>query len=96
MLKSSPEGVILPIKVIPKAHRNEIVGWESGELKVRITTAPEGGNANAALLRLLAKHLGLSPSSLSLAYGARSRHKRVCIADLNVEEVLHRLPTLLP
>ncbi len=91
MLKETSKGVIVPIKVIPRSHRNEIVGWENEELKVRITAVPEKGNANDALIRFLAKHFHLSPSSLTLVSGSTSRHKRICINGLSLNEVAQAL-----
>lgn len=93
MLKESNEGVIVPIKVIPKSNRNEMIGWENEELRVRITAVPEKGNANEMLIRFLAKHFHLSPSSITLVYGSASRHKRVLIKGLSLNEVKERLPS---
>lgn len=95
MLKETSTGVVIPIKVIPKSHRNEIVGWENGELKVRITAAPEKGNANEALIRFLAKYFHLSPSCLTLVYGPASRHKRICISGLTLKEATQALSIVL-
>ena len=50
MLKTTKDGIVISVKVIPKASRNQIVGWVNDELKVRITTAPEKGEANAHLI----------------------------------------------
>lgn len=92
MLKETPDGVIIPIKVIPKAHRNEIVGWENAEIKVKIRAVPEKGSANDALLRFLAKHLGVPPSSVTLLAGKTSRHKRVCVRGLPLQQAALKLP----
>ncbi len=45
----------ISVKVIPKASKNEIVGWEEDILKVRLTVVPEKGKANEALIALLSK-----------------------------------------
>jgi uncharacterized protein (TIGR00251 family) len=87
IFKETKEGVILPIKVTPKSHRNEIIGWENEELKVRITAAPEKGNANETLLNFLAKLFKLPKSRLSLYAGETSRHKRICIQGIRSEDL---------
>lgn len=87
MLKQTDEGVIIPIKVIPKANRNEIIGWENEELKVRIKAVPEKGNANDELIRFFAHFFQISRSSVTLVYGDTSKHKRICIAGLTLKEV---------
>ena len=71
---------ILRVKVIPKASRSEVVGWEGDTLRVRIAALPEKGKANQELLRTLAKWLGVPRSSLTLISGDTSCLKRVRIS----------------
>lgn len=96
MLKETRNGVIVPIKVIPKAHRDEMIGWENLEVKIRIKAVPEKGNANEALLRFIAKHFAVSLSSVTLISGENSRHKRICISGLTSKQVMEKLPTPPP
>lgn len=79
MLQQTPDGVLLSIKVIPKGGRNEIVGWEGDELKMRVKAPPEQGKANAEVIKLLAETLSIAKSRISIVQGETSRHKRVCI-----------------
>jgi uncharacterized protein len=79
------DGLALAVRLTPKSSRDEIIGIEAladgrAVLKVKVRAVPEAGAANAALIRLLAKALGLAPSSLSLESGATSRVKTVHIA----------------
>ncbi len=78
----SPESTLIPVQVSPRAGRDAIEGMvedASGKqwLKVKLTVVPEGGRANKALLKLLAKEWGCAPSSLSIVSGETSRHKVV-------------------
>jgi uncharacterized protein (TIGR00251 family) len=75
---------IILLHVIPKASRNEIVGWvdtaDGGKaLKIKVTATPEDGKANAAILKFLAKEWGISPSQLEITAGHTGRHKRLKI-----------------
>lgn len=76
-------GVILKVRLTPKAARDEIVGLESfgGEtvLKARVRALPEDGRANQALERLVAGWLKLPPSSVSVTQGVKSRLKQILI-----------------
>ena len=79
------EGVRVALKVTPKAARAGVTGVATDAaghavLKVRVTAPPEGGKANAALLKLLARTWRLPESSLSLAAGKTGRTKTVLIA----------------
>lgn len=82
MWKETPEGIIIPVKVSPKASKNTIVGWENGELKIRISAQPEKGNANEELLFFLSKELKISKSQIKLISGSTSRHKRLCLTGI--------------
>lgn len=79
MWKSTPEGVLLNVKLIPNAGRDEITGWENDILKVRITAVPEKGKANAHLIRFLAKAFNISKSSISIVKGEKNRMKTLLV-----------------
>ena len=81
MWKVTPDGIVIAVKVIPKASHNAILGWENGELKIRVAAQPEKGGANEELLAFLAKKFGISKSRVKLISGASSRHKRICLID---------------
>lgn len=68
------DGAEIAVRVTPKAASNRIVASEAG-LRVYVTTAPEGGKANAAVQKLLAKALGLPKTRLALIRGATGRDK---------------------
>ena len=57
------------------AFRNSVTEMSDGSYKIAVTAFPEHGKANAAIARLLAKHLGIALSQISLAKGAASKEK---------------------
>ena len=61
----------LLVKVVPKASRNA-VKVENGRLKIYVSAAPEKGKANAAVLELLAEHLGVPKRKIILLKGETS------------------------
>lgn len=86
---------ILAIRVTPRAAKPGIGGWRAGadgreELEVRVAEAPADGAANEAVIRLLAKALGVSRSELSIISGQTSRHKRLAI-PFELHEARRRL-----
>ena len=87
-LKECKEGVIVPIKVVPRASKNAIVGWENDELKVRLNAVPEKGEANEELIAFLAKTWKLPKSSLSIHSGETSRHKKVLVCGITKKQLL--------
>jgi len=81
----------LPIKAVPRAARDEVVGWLDGALKVRLAAVPQDGRANAALEALLARLLGLRKSAVRVVAGHASPRKRVEIDGLDRAEIDRRL-----
>ena len=86
-----PEGGLLPVRVQPRAGRNEVVGWQGKALRVRVTAAPEAGQANQAVIDLLAGALGVPRSSVLLVKGAKSRDKLVRVGRHSLAELRARL-----
>ena len=73
---------VLAIRVTPRSAKPGIGGWrrepdEREELEVRVAEAPAGRAANEAVVRLLAKALGISRSEVAIISGHTGRHKRV-------------------
>lgn len=75
-----PDGILLSVRLTPKAARDEFAGFETRDdgrevVKARVRAVPEDGKANDALIRLAAKAFGLSASCVELASGQTSRTK---------------------
>ena len=86
----------LPVRLMPGASTERIDGWDVDAdgrpvLKVRVRARPVEGEANEALIRLLAKTLGTPRSAVSLARGGQSRLKMIEIAGLDEAEVHARI-----
>ena len=86
---------VLALRVTPRSAKPGIGGWREGadgreELEVRVAEAPADGAANEAVVRLLAKALGVSRAEVKIVSGASSRHKRVAI-PFGLEEARRRL-----
>lgn len=76
--------VILAVHVTPRSGRDEVVGVRADvvgtdEVCVRVTAPPDGGKANKAVCKLVARALGVPKTAVSVASGQTSRHKRLAI-----------------
>lgn len=65
---------LLPVRVTPNAS-HEALTVEDGQLRARVTVVPEDGKANKAVIKLVAKALGIAPGTVELVRGATSREK---------------------
>lgn len=86
----------LAVRLTPGASADRIDGWDvdvEGRpvLKVRVRARPVEGEANEALIRLLAKALGAPRSAVSLARGGQSRLKLIEVAGLDDAELRARI-----
>jgi uncharacterized protein YggU (UPF0235/DUF167 family) len=70
-------GAPFAVRVTPKASRNAVrlLPGPAPGLAVHVTVAPEGGKANAAVLKLLAAALGVPRTRIEILRGATGRDK---------------------
>jgi len=83
--RTTETGLLLYLRVTPNAGRDAIESAETRAdgatmLRVRVAAVPDKGKANAAVIALLAKALGVSKSSLSLVGGDTSRLKVLAVS----------------
>ena len=90
-LTADGTGCILAVHATPRASKNAIEGVEEDAasrlwLRVRVTTPPEDGKANKAIIKLLAKSWKIPPSCFTVISGDTARHKRIRI-DVPYNEI---------
>jgi uncharacterized protein (TIGR00251 family) len=71
-----PAPVIVAVRVTANSPVQSIVE-EGGRLKVKLKSKPVGGKANLELLKLVARHYGVSTRNVRLVKGAKSKDKLV-------------------
>ena len=71
----------ISVKVKPNAKKESVLSMADGSLVVSLSAPAAEGKANAALVKLLAKHFGTAPSCITIVSGASSRTKRVEIFE---------------
>ena len=86
-MEQTGDDVLLWIKAVPGASRDQVAGVLGERLKVRVSAPPEDGKANAAICRLLARSLGLRASQVSVETGHSSAEKTIRIAGATVQQV---------
>jgi len=79
------------VRVVPRAAKEGVAGYEEGVLRIRLNAPPVEGKANEALARFLAKALGVSRRSVTLVSGEKGRKKIVRVDGMTLEAVLSAL-----
>lgn len=81
-------GAAITVRVIPRAKKNELAGlMADGTVQVRVTAPPVDGEANAAVIALLAEVLGLKANQFEIVAGMRSQKKLISILGLDARAV---------
>jgi uncharacterized protein (TIGR00251 family) len=91
MIHPTSDGIVIDIRVIPRAGRSGIAGTRDGALLVRLTAPPVEGAANAELVEVIAKALGVPKRSVTIVSGERSRQKRVGVVGVSASDALRKL-----
>lgn len=79
--------VTFRVRVTPRARKDAITGTHAGALKVSLTAPPVEGAANAALVKLLAKQLGIARQNVEITRGDASRDKVLRVRGVGVEAI---------
>lgn len=80
-------GVLIRVKAVPGARREQVAGLLGDRLKVKVSQPPEGGKANAAICALLAQKLGVKASAVSVVSGHGNPEKVVRVEGVTIESV---------
>src|SRR5690348_1150047 len=90
-LRAETDGVVLSVKVQPRASANEIGEPLGNELRIKVTAPPVDSAANEAVIRLLAETLDCSRNRIELVRGQASRHKVLKVHGISADTVLAKL-----
>ena len=90
-LRVQADGVLLSVKLQPRASANEIGEALGSELRIKVTAPPVDAAANEALVKLLAQQLDCPRNRVELVRGHTSRHKTVKLYGLAPEDVVQKL-----
>ena len=99
-LRQTPRGLFLHIRATPKAGRDEVTGLVANAagqkaLAVKVTKPADKGEANLAVVAVLAKAMGVAKSSFRLVAGETSRDKVIEVMH-NGETIRHFISELQP
>ncbi len=87
-LQETDNGIILPVRIQPRASKDEIVGEYNGALKIKLTSPPVEGEANRRCIEFLSKRFKIAKSNLEIIKGEKSKDKLIKIIGLKRADVL--------
>ena len=90
-IRDQPDGVLLFVKVQPRASKNAIGLPHGRELKVHVTAPPVDAAANEALIELLAETFDCGRNQIEMVRGQKSRHKILKLHGVDGKGVIDKL-----
>jgi len=93
-LDARRNALCIEVHLQPNARSTQVAGLHGTALKIRVAAPPLDQRANAALIEFLADRLGVAPSRMRIARGAKGRSKLVEVGEPD-DFVLRRLQALL-
>lgn len=82
MLKTTENGVIIKVKIVPNSSRNEII-LEEEFVKIKVTAQPIENKANKALIEFLSKQFKIPKTSIEILKGETSKEKTILLSTKN-------------
>lgn len=79
--------ITIDILVQPRSSRAKIGPMHDGRLKIAVTAPPVDGEANAAVIELVARQLGIARRDVEVVAGASSRRKTLRIANATAQQI---------
>jgi uncharacterized protein (TIGR00251 family) len=90
-LSADSDWIWFAVKVVPGASRDRIAGEYDGGLKITVAKAAQRGEANGAVVELLAEQLGVGEADVEIVRGHTSAWKMVRVRGITVEELRKRI-----
>jgi uncharacterized protein (TIGR00251 family) len=81
----------IPLRLTPRGGADRIEGWRDGMLRVRVSAPAVDRRANQALLRLIARALGVPAGDVRIVRGEKSRVKLLQVDGMSQEDAEQRL-----
>jgi len=91
MLSERRDGVLISVRVIPRAGRSGIAGTRDGALLVRLNAAPVDNAANSELIEVIAHALGVPKRSVTIEAGEKSRRKTLHVTGVSAAAISSKL-----
>ncbi|RKX47444.1 MAG: YggU family protein [Verrucomicrobia bacterium] len=84
-LDDKGDHIILNIRVVPRASKDEIMSLLGDALKIRIQAPPVEGKANAYLVKFLSRQWKIPRRDIEILSGETGRNKRLRISNPSPE-----------
>ncbi len=85
--RSGDGAVTFDVLVQPGASREQIGPLHDGRIKIAVTSPPVDGEANAAVIELVADALGVAKAAVQVVSGQASRRKTLKVTGVTTQQI---------
>jgi len=82
-IRELPDGIAFKVRVQPRASKNMVAGIMGDFLKIKLTSPPVDGAANAACIAFIAGILDIAKSAVVIINGQNSRLKVIKVIGMD-------------
>ena len=86
-MRQTADGVVVAVRVIPRASCTAVEKVASGELRVKVTAPPVDSAANEAVTEAVAAYFGLPRRQVEVVAGHKSRQKSLLLRGCRLDAV---------
>ena len=86
-LEENEEGCTFEVRVVPRTSANRVNGAYGDAIRICVTASPVRGATNKALLKFLARQLGVKSYDIEILTGHTSRTKRIRVSGITAEKI---------
>ena len=91
MSRTDGPSATVSVRVVPRSSKEGVAGFEGCVVRIRLNAPPVEGKANEALVRFLAKAVGVPKSRITLVTGEKGRNKIVRVDGITREALMAAL-----
>jgi uncharacterized protein len=96
LIRQTPTGVELDVRVIPRAKETRIAGERGDALLVRVSAPPVDDAANSQLVDYFSRLTHRPRSAIRIVSGTRGRTKRLAIDGIGIDSMRELIRGSLP
>ncbi len=86
-IRETEDGIIIPVKIQPNSSKEKVMGEYAEKLKIAVTSPPEKGKANKAIVKALTKWLNIKTSDIQIVSGEKSKDKEIFVRNITEKDV---------
>ncbi|MEE8190748.1 MAG: DUF167 domain-containing protein, partial [Candidatus Scalindua sediminis] len=74
-------------RIQPNSSKEKVIGEYAEKLKIAVTSPPEKGKVNKAIVKVFAKWLNIKSSDIQIVSGEKSKDKEIFVRNITEKDI---------